>query len=272
MIGYTKDMKAPAGYAQQLVSQGYYGYAGWNDQEAYNDFQATGGQGKGGPQQQQGPSTTDSIVQATIDASKKQIEEETSYLAKYTQDNPFIFDEVLAKQSATAEYQPYYSELLDDYTKNIDLKRETVQDESKLSAELHKMDVGAKTREYDRAVERASEGFAGQGMFFSGIKKRSLGQGEVEQKADLTRGETVQEAQQRGYQRQNTALDLDQSQKTRDINREQQASIESGVLQRQSEAQKQYYYPLEQSYYRRFPTSSGSALKGYTLPEYYQYS
>ncbi|HZX14976.1 MAG TPA: hypothetical protein VFF49_11330 [Thermodesulfobacteriota bacterium] len=35
--------------AADLISRGYYGYAGWNDREAVADFQATGGQGKGGP-------------------------------------------------------------------------------------------------------------------------------------------------------------------------------------------------------------------------------
>jgi len=37
------------GYAQDLVSKGFYGYAGWGDAEAAADFNATGGSGKGGP-------------------------------------------------------------------------------------------------------------------------------------------------------------------------------------------------------------------------------
>ena len=34
------------GYTQDLVNQGYGGYAGWGDTEAYYDFRATGGSGK----------------------------------------------------------------------------------------------------------------------------------------------------------------------------------------------------------------------------------
>lgn len=37
------------GYAQDLVSRGFYGYQGWGDPEAEADFRATGGAGKGGP-------------------------------------------------------------------------------------------------------------------------------------------------------------------------------------------------------------------------------
>jgi hypothetical protein len=61
--------------------------------------------------------------------------------------------------------------------------------------------------------------------------------------------------QQAGLGRQSTALNLDESQKKRDVGREQEAQIESGILTRKKEAYTGYYAPLEQSYYRRFPSS-----------------
>lgn len=204
-----------------------------------------------------------------IEAQQKQIKEETSFLEQYTKDNPFIFDEELARQSATAEYEPYYSELLKDYTSDIELKKQSVADETQLITKLRSFDQQANSMAYRQAVANAQEGYAGSGMFFSGNRARGVGELTAGYSLGEQRAGEAYGAQQRGLERQNLALETDLGRKTRDIGREQEAAVESGILQRQSEAQKQYYLPLEQSYYRRFPAGTGAALKGYTLPEYY---
>ena len=113
--------------------------------------------------------------------------------------------------------------------------------------------AGENTRSYTRAVARAEEGFAGQGMFFSGIKKRILGEGEVTREYGLERTAT------------------DTLNKQRDVGREQTAAIEGGTLQRQSEAIKQYNLGMQQNYMRQFPTGNMSNLSAYLVPEYLRY-
>ncbi len=187
-----------------------------------------------------------------LKTQEEQIKRETEYLEQYTVDNPFVFDEELAKQSAKAQYEPYYAELLEDYLQDVGVKRETIQDEGKLLKALRTTPegmAGEATRAYERAVSQAEEGFAGQGMFFSGIKKRVLGQAEVE------RGYGVQE-RARGVQ-----------QRARDVGREEKEAVEGGILTRRGEAQRQYYYPFVSSYKRQFPTGT-QGVESY-LPEGY---
>lgn len=197
--------------------------------------------------------TPEQMVNDLLASQEEAIKRETNYLTSYAKNSPFAFDEVLAKQSAQAEYSPYYTELLDDYIKNIGVNRDTLQSESKLLDALRTTSqgtAGENTRAYTRAVARAEEGFAGQGMFFSGIKKRTLGEGEVEREYGI--GQTATETLN----------------KQRDVGREQTAAIEGGVLQRQSEAIKQYNLGMQQNYMRQFPTGNMSNLQGYLMPDY----
>lgn len=210
-------------------------------------------------------------AQKILDAQKKVIDEEKKFIEKYKQDNPFVFDEELARQSATAEYEPYYSELLQDYLGQTESQRQTVQDEQKLAQDLYKLDTSARSRAYERAIGEAERGFAGSGLFFSGIKERTTGQQEVEYGSESQRASGQYGTQQAGFERTLGDIGTAEQQKTRDIGREQQASIESGVLKRESEAEKGYYTPLIQSYYRQFPTSSGNVLQGYVVPDYLQF-
>lgn len=205
---------------------------------------------------------------AILKATEKQRQDEMKFLEQYTQDNPFVFDEELARQSAKAEYSPYYTELLQDYLDTADLKRQTVEDERGLLEDLNKIDTATRSREYERAVSQAEEGFAGKGLFFSGIKARGTGQIENEYMSDEERIQRGMDSQRGGLDRQETALDMEEGQNRRDLGRQEQEAVESGILQRKSESQKQYYTPLTQSYFRRFPSGSSSSLQGYVVPEY----
>jgi hypothetical protein len=242
-------------------------YPGWGRTEAEADAREhpeklTGSSG--------GKSAAD-YADEILNAQKKQIDEETKYLEGYTKDNPFVFDEELARKSATAEYEPYYSELLKDYVSDLELKRQTTRGEADLLTTLNKLDMGNRTLSYQNAVRNAEEGFAGRGMFFSGAKNRAIGNEEIAYKTGMEGAEARYETGQAGYNRQLGAYDIAQQRQERDIGREQQEAVESGVLKRQKEAMAQYYTPLEQSYYRKFPSTSGGTLKGYTVPEYYRY-
>lgn len=210
-------------------------------------------------------------AQEIIDASKKAIEEQTSFLDKYVKKNPFIFDEELARQSAKAEYEPYYQELLSDYLGQVELNRETIEDDKKLQAELQEYETGKSSRDFAKAVSQVEQGFAGKGMFFSGSRAKGVGEKEVENVASTEAREAGYESERSKLDRRSRALDIDVSTKERDIGREQDEAIEGGVLQRRGEKIKAYNVPLTQTYQRRFPSSGQSALAGYLVPDYLRY-
>jgi len=203
----------------------------------------------------QAPKTPEQITEDIVSATEDYWNRQTSFLEEYTKENPFVFDEELAKLASKEQYEPYYSELLEDYLGDIGVKKETIQDEQKLLEALRTTPegtAGVTTRAYERAVGQAEEGFAGSGMFFSGIKKRGLGEAEAEREYELKETAT-------GIQR-----------KERDITREQEAAIAGGVETRRGETFKGYYIPLTQAFSRQFPTEGAGALAGYTIPEHFR--
>jgi hypothetical protein len=267
--------------AASLIAQGYGGYAGWGDAEADADFAATGGSGKYTVGTDS--DTGETFAKDFLEAIAKPLEEETKFLEQYTADNPFVFDEELAKKSSEAEYVEHYTELLQDYVQGVDIKREDVREEGKLLGTLQQLDRESRTRSYERAAREASEGFSGSGLFYSGIKKRVLGEGEVDYRAGVAESETRFESGERGRERQLGTLDIAEERERRDIfggdvergglarivgGGEFQEAVQGGIRQREGERRKQYNVPLEQSYFRRFP-SQENVLAGYTIPDYY---
>lgn len=233
-------------------------YRGWQTKEAQADFDAGNWKNKAGAEQFMAPQTSQprssqQIVEDIIKAQEEQINRESKFLEQYTSDNPFVFDEELARQSATQEYEPYYSEILNDYLDDIGVNRDSLQSEEKLLTSLTSTPrgtAGQAERTYQRAISQAQQGFAEKGVFFSGTAKRALGEAETERGAILDK----------------TATNV--LRKERDVGREQDVAIEGGVLQRQQEALKQYYSPLEQSYFRQFPSGSRTSLQGYVPSDY----
>lgn len=217
-----------------------------------------------------GENKSTSFVDELLNSINKQVKEETKFLDSYVKNNPFAFDEALARESATAEYDPYYTELLQDYTDNVELKRQSIQDDRQLQTELKTLDDASNSRAYARAVSNAEQGFAGSGLFFSGLKKRALGEQSVEYTDNTQRGNLRYEAGQRGLDRMETGLNTDLERRQRDLEREKQTAIEGGILQRESEAITQYNTPLVQSYQRRFGGGS-NVLDGYLVPSYLKY-
>ena len=240
--GITKGSYDPAsltqGQRQWLWEQ--FGHSG-EASVGYGGEDVGGGDGGGDPAQQ------------FADQYAKSLEEmwgkETSWIERNIEQNPFAFDEELAKRSATAEYEPYYSELLDDYLADVGVKRETLEDEQRLLKALRTTPTGTAGefgRSYERAVAQAEQGFAGRGMFFSGIKKRALGGAEVEREAGIREMATGALREERGVERQ------------------QEQAIAGGLETRRGEKLREYWIPRMQEYKREFPT--GGRLEGY-LPE-----
>ena len=212
--------------------------------------------------------TPEEFVSDIFDATEEQRQIDLDYIQEFIVDNPFAFDELLAEESATAQYEPYYSELLEDYLSGVNLQRETIQDERKFLTELNVLKGGESERAYKRAITEATEGFAGEGMFYSGIKKRALGAGEVEYKAGEEKRELGYQAGVGRLGRREEALQLGETTERRDIGRAEEEAIAGGVLTRKGEAERQYWSPIVQGYTR---LSDPYNLSGYGVPDYLQY-
>lgn len=265
---YSKD---------ELVSMGYGGYAGWSDPAAGYDFQSTGGSGKrtsGGSTSSSSGSTSiptaEDTAKAVMDAAAQEIKAETSFLDQYTKDNPFVFDEQAAKVSATAEYAPYYQTLLNDYLQGVDLKKQNIQDERQLLTDLNKLDTQQATQNYQVATQKAEEGYAGQGMFFSGLRERATGLLGAEQNLNTQRQGLQFGGQMNNLGLQEKGINLESGIQQRQYGEQQQEAIQSGILQRQKEAQLPYYYTMQSAYQRRFPTGELS-IDAYLPPSYLRY-
>ncbi len=246
-------------------------YFGGKDTEGYRKYKEGKAQGKWKDLNDyiaKKPSTEEQFADNLIKEQQKLIKEQTSFLEQYTKNNPFVFDEELARQSATQEYEPYYQELLSDYVQNVEQQRTSIQDDRKLQQELKAFEEGAATRDLMRAVSQAEEGYAGAGMFFSGNKARAVGERQVESQIAGEKRDTLYNAGETARQRQEQGLDIEEQRRRRDIAREQESAIEGGILQRESEAIKQYNVPFVQAYNRRFDPGS---ISGYMVPEGLRY-
>lgn len=208
-------------------------------------------------------------VMSADDILKKAVSAYTALVPKpptpYDQVNPFSFDEALARQASTAEYTPYYGEQLTDYVSNIQKtkSRSTEDLKSTLSFLSATKDyfVGNERKLLDRAIDTTNKGYAGRGLFFSGAREKDIKQMQTDTEQGVSE-------YLRGYQyktdtanldvnRQMSDLETQQKQYTRDIGRQKDYAIETGVSQRKQEATSDYetgrskYY--EDWYYNNYP-------------------
>jgi len=222
--------------AAQLVAEGFGGYAGWSDPEAWYDFQATGGTGKKTTGGGGGGSTLDNLpsAQEVADAVIQSVIESLPELPKIS-DTPFAFDEALAREAATAEFAPYYQEQLDDFISDIETKRQRGGAEERRLLE-------------DLTVER-DIGLAERGLTFSGERRRPFGE-------ELTPTTVSPVGFVRDLQRQARDVTIggrelieDLSKEAfrgeREIGRQKKAAIEQGVLTRRGEALESYLSGLQ---------------------------
>jgi len=191
-----------------------------------------------------GAMTADSIVKAATAAYTSAVKNVPSYESV----NPFAFDEELAKANATSEYSPYYSRLLSDYTQNVERTKsrsaedlKTTLDQLSAGKEYY---TGVQRRALDTATRSTNEGYAGNGLFFSGVRERDIKELQTESGArvgdymDTYKYNTGQAelGNTRTIENQDTAL----SQYSRDNTEAQKAAIAENVLQRKNEALTEY--------------------------------
>lgn len=220
-------------------------YTGWGETEAAADARAhpeklgsTGGSSSGG-------GSVDDILNSAINSLSSLFPKPVK---PYDQTNPFSFDEALAKQASTAEYSPYYDEMLTDYTSSVERTKSRSQEDlqntlTQLAAGKEYY-MGTERRLLDRTIDNTNKGYAGQGLFFSGAKQKDINQLNTEygyQTDEYNRqyGQNVQQAQTAAT-RTGEDIATAKSQYSRDIGRAKETAIAQGVLQRKSEAVQQY--------------------------------
>lgn len=235
--------------AQDLVNAGFYGYAGWSDAAAEADFNATGGAGKGGFSSY-GTSSLDGILQSAIDPYVSYFKASKNYETE----NPFFFDEELARSASTAEYAPYYDDMLTDYTTTIENTKSRSQEDLKTTLERLSASkeyyVGRERRLLDKSMRSTNEGYAGNNLFFSGARERDIKELEGEYMAGIGTEE------QPGYYLKSYATNVGEAKRdssrtladatiqqniyNRSWESSKKSAIEGGVLQRESETREEY--------------------------------
>lgn len=211
-------------------------------------WQDAGGQSKGG-----GGGGVDDIINNAISSLSGIFPQKVT---PFEQVDPFQFDKELAKQAATAEYDPYYQQLLSDYTKGAQTTiSRSKEDLTKTLQQLQQGKdyyMGTEGRMLDSALKQTNNGYAGRGLFFSGAR-----QGDINKIQEQYNAETGNYNQQytnnvaganQAAARTQEDVNTAQSQYNRDTGQAEKSAIAQGVLQRQTEAQQQYE-SARQAYY-----------------------
>lgn len=217
----------------------------------------------GQPMLPAGPSAEE-IAQQLIDATFAPYQEALDRAKKFEEDNPFVFDEILARASSEERYDPYYTAELSDFMTGIERTRQrSTQDERRVLGELTAQVgdyMGRTKRELDRAIESSEKGYAGAGLFFSGERERRTG--ELETETEFGRGEFLRDIglrkEEAGLQRGRLFEDLasqEQRQK-RLLGAEKETAYLGDIEQQRKEALTKR--ELERQQYIGFPLAGGS--------------
>lgn len=206
----------------------------------------------------------DSIRNVVLEAFKP-FEEASERAGRFEEENPFTFDEALARQSAEERFDPFYDAELGDYVSGIDRARSrTVQDEQRLRRELTTETdqfVGRTRQQIDDAIEGSKEGFAGAGLFFSGERLKREGRieqaGEQDISDQLRRQRLGLEESQLRQERTLTDLGADERTARRKTGAARETDILTDVEQQRGEALKRREFQRQQ--FVGFPLATGSS-------------
>jgi len=152
------------------------GYTGTSD---YLDHLGGGMGGNGVTSGGGQVNTADSFLQSLKDELTKQFDELAKRTKEFDTNNPFVFDEALAKASAEERFNPYYDAELKDFTQGIERQKQSQEGSMKLLTDLNRIQVGQDKRNLDEAISAAEEGYAGAGLYNSGAKERATGQAAI---------------------------------------------------------------------------------------------
>lgn len=176
---------------------------------------------------------------------------------KYLEANPFYFDEQNARDVSTAEFAPYYDELLKDYLGDIKLTSEKNRgDATRILMDLDKQkEIFFKNNgeEFTKTIRGIKEGYSQKGLYFSGDNVRTQ---DEETKSNTNKLESYlstygskkgQTNAEDAYSQ--TQLSTSATNKARDIGRDKTAAIYGGINTQKDEAIDEYLYGMK-TYYK----------------------
>ena len=262
---------------QDAISKyGTEAYTGWGETEAAADAAAkgltggSGGSSSGGGFNYSVPTFDPNSIPVTeadpyfatssvnIDEYIKAIQDTLpAPPEEYLKANPFYFDEQNARDVSTAEFAPYYDELLSDYLGDIKLTSEKNRgDATRILADLDKQKelfMQQNGNDFEKTIRGIKEGYSSKGLFFSGTNTRDQGEAGASNTNKLegylnTYGGKVGQTKAEDTFSQ-TQLATQAQQKARDIGRSKTADIYGGVQTQKDEAIDEYLYGM-QTYYK----------------------
>jgi len=176
---------------------------------------------------------------------------------EYLKANPFYFDEQSARDVSTAEFSPYYDELLQDYLGEIKLTSEKNRgDATRILADLDKQKelfFQNNGQEFEKTIRGIKEGYSNKGTYFSGFNNRDQAEAtkantnKLEGYLNTYGTKKYQATADDAYQQ--ALLGTSAANKTRDINREKTAAIYGGMNTQKDEAIDEYLYGMK-TYYK----------------------
>jgi len=247
-------------------------YTGWGETEAAADAKAKGitsGSGSSGYGFDFSVPTFDPnsipVSQPTLTSLNVNIDDYIKAIQdtlpeppeEYLKANPFYFDEQAAREVSTAEFAPYYDEILNDYLSDIKLTSEKYRgDTTRILADLDKQKelfVRNNAQEFDKIIRGIKEGYSGKGLYFGGENARAQKEADLSNTNTLegymnTYGSRVGQTKAEDEYAQ-TKFRTDAQRKARDIEREKQSAIYGGINTQKNEAIDEYLYGM-QTYYK----------------------
>lgn len=187
---------------------------------------------------------------------------------EYLKANPFYFDEQSAREVSTAEFSPYYDEMLSDYLGDIKLTSEKNRgDATRILADLDKQKelfMQKNGTDFEKTIRGIKEGYSSKGLYFGGENMRTQVEAQKDNANQLegymnTYGNKVGQTQAEDTYAQ-TQSQIAGQQKARDIGRQKVSDIYGGVQTQKNEAIDEYLYGM-QTYYKN------PNWKSLTVPE-----
>jgi hypothetical protein len=180
----------------QLVNAGFYGYAGWDRESANQDYQATGGSGKG--------SLTNPAALGGI----------TSTGADFTGTNQFNFDWNQAEQDALNKLKPYYEQVLAEANYDINRAKQILEEDYQRGARYNAEDLATGMQNYSALEPRE------QNTLLTGLNKRGVLQSTIRNTEQQYLTDTQQqrrEALQRAIDRKNELAGVERQRGISDV-------------------------------------------------------
>lgn len=215
----------PADRNNMAIAAGYTGYENYLDNRGSTQGAYSGG----------GVSSADSFLQELKDELARQFDELTRRTEEFDKNNPFTFDEIMARKSAEERYNPYYDAELKDFTQGIERQKQSTEGSMKLLTDLNRIQVGQDKRNLDDAISAAEEGYAGAGLYFSGAKEKAVGSEQIQgQDTANTRNLQFNESLA-GGQRSLSEIAQNQATGIRRMGAEQQTNIQTEIEKQKAE-------------------------------------